>query len=622
MLQSLRNGTKSPIMRAFLLFLAGGFAIWGIGDVSTGLFGSGDKAVRAGDRSVSIYEAATEFELIRRSSLGGLNTGQALQAGLLDEVIGQLSRKTVFAAEADTLKLDVTRDMLRIAVAKEPAFQNEFGEFAEGRFLQLLAQNGFTEEAFLARLEDSLIIEQLVDSVVSGAAFSADLATALAQYQLEERSASILRFAITPDAIAAPDEAALAAWFTDAQPAYRAPALRDIEVLSLHADDIAAMVELDEAEIKLAYDTRLDEFVTPERRTVRQMVFGDLDAANKAAAALTDIAEFNLVAETELGWTENDVSLGDVARDDLDTAFGDAVFTAEAGTLIGPVETAFGYNLGVVDTITEGGQKSLDEVRGAIETSLRTEAAITALYDLVTEIEDSLGAGATLGEAAAGSDMQITTISGLSRLGRTIDGTAYSGALAELASDSNFLTEAWEMEIGEVSTVVEASPDSYFVVKPIAEMDARDRTLDEVRDRAITDWKAEQAIAAAIAEAEAAQANGEASFAAAEATEMFQRSGAGIDSEAARLIARAAFDQEIGASQVVETGTEVLVVKTDAVQAADTEAVSDFVTNLAANFDQLVVEDIGTALAITLSETHGLETYPASVRQLLVTQAQ
>ena len=118
MLQAMRSGTKSPIMKAFLLFLAGGFAIWGIGDVSNGLFGSGDKAVEAGSQSVSIYEAANEFELIRRSSQSNMNIGQALQVGLLEDVMGQLSRKTVFAAEADALRLDVTREMLTKAVAQ------------------------------------------------------------------------------------------------------------------------------------------------------------------------------------------------------------------------------------------------------------------------------------------------------------------------------------------------------------------------------------------------------------------------------------------------------------------------------------------------------------------------
>ena len=47
MLQSMREGAKSPIMKAFLLFLAAGFALWGIGDISSGLFSDGNKAIKA-----------------------------------------------------------------------------------------------------------------------------------------------------------------------------------------------------------------------------------------------------------------------------------------------------------------------------------------------------------------------------------------------------------------------------------------------------------------------------------------------------------------------------------------------------------------------------------------------
>ena len=81
MLRSMREGAKNPIMKFFLIFLAGGFAIWGIGDVSTGLFSSGNKAVVASDRSVSLAEAATEFERSRRGLGLNLSAGEAIEAG-------------------------------------------------------------------------------------------------------------------------------------------------------------------------------------------------------------------------------------------------------------------------------------------------------------------------------------------------------------------------------------------------------------------------------------------------------------------------------------------------------------------------------------------------------------
>ena len=49
MLKAMRDGAKSPVMKVFLVFLAGGFALWGVGDVTTGLIGGSDKAVSAGD---------------------------------------------------------------------------------------------------------------------------------------------------------------------------------------------------------------------------------------------------------------------------------------------------------------------------------------------------------------------------------------------------------------------------------------------------------------------------------------------------------------------------------------------------------------------------------------------
>ena len=168
MLQSMREGAKSPIMKAFLIFLAGGFAIWGIGDVTSGAFG-GDKAVKAGDHSVSTQQAAIEFDRARRNLGAGASIGEALQTPLLDEVMGSLARKVLFTAEAERLGLTVTRQMQTDAIRQERAFQDEFGEFAEGRFLQTLGQMGMSEQDYLMRLTETLERDQILRSVAATA---------------------------------------------------------------------------------------------------------------------------------------------------------------------------------------------------------------------------------------------------------------------------------------------------------------------------------------------------------------------------------------------------------------------------------------------------------------------
>ena len=121
MLQAMRGGAKSPIMKVFLVFLAAGVALWGVGDVTTGVIGGSDKAMSAGDDSLSPGEVAVEFDRTRRSYMPNASTGEAIQAGLLAELAGILARDVVFRAEAADLGLTVTRDMQRDAVASEQA---------------------------------------------------------------------------------------------------------------------------------------------------------------------------------------------------------------------------------------------------------------------------------------------------------------------------------------------------------------------------------------------------------------------------------------------------------------------------------------------------------------------
>ena len=185
MLQSMREGAKSPIMKAFLLFLAAGFALWGIGDISSGLFSDGNKAIKAGDKSATAVEVATEFERIRRTAGGGISTGDAVQFGLLDEVVGTTARQILFEAEADRLGLTSTKAMQTDAIRQEPTFADALGEFSSSAFRSSLAQSGFTEPAYLARLDSVLLQEQLLQAVSLGGQFPDVLLDRIARYQLE-----------------------------------------------------------------------------------------------------------------------------------------------------------------------------------------------------------------------------------------------------------------------------------------------------------------------------------------------------------------------------------------------------------------------------------------------------
>ena len=615
MLQALRGGAKSPIMKVFLVFLAGGFALWGVGDMTTGLIGGSDKAITAGDESLSPREVAMEFDRARRSYLPNATVGEAMQSGLLSEVTGALARDVVFRAEAEELGIAVTRDMQRYAVANEPSFRDELGDFSQSRFISVLANAGMSEAEYLNQIETTLRRAQIVDAIAAGATLPDAVARTMTAHELERRTAKLVTVAVDAETIAAPDESTLSTWFDEVKSRYDAPALRSARIGSIDPQMFLDEIEVSDAEIKTAYQDRIDEFTTPERRHVRQMVFDDAAVAGTAFERVSGGEDFAAVAQDLLGWSELDTQLGLVTRSDLDEALAEQVFATAVGNIAGPVESAFGVHVLAVDEIIAGGEASLDDVRDAIRQTLQSESAVDMIFEKANVLEDLVASGATIDEAIAKVGGTAVTLTDIDRRGNDIDGVPYAGEGADLAADSLVVEAVWSGDIGTPGVIQEGADDMFFIVEVTGETDPRGRDLAEVRNRAITDWKLVEAIKAARAEAESIGAE---LLDSADATDAFRRTGTGLDHEAARLIATAAFGQKIGETRVVETGTEAIAVRTETVIPAEAEELTDTAKLLADFTAGSLQRDILNTLAGDLSQTHNLQVRLGGVQQLLM----
>ena len=620
MLQSLRTGSKSPLMKVFLVFLAGGFAIWGIGDVSTGFFGPGDKAIKAGSKSLSALEVAQEFDFIRRAQYNSISTGDALQFGLLNNVMSTMARTLLFEAEASRLNVVSTRSMQKSALLRQGAFQDETGTFSQGRFVSALSQAGLSEGDYLAQLDKSIISQQISDSISLGAKFPNSISEELAKYELERRIAKIISFDIRPDEQPIPDVNELRDWFKKNIENYDAPVLRDIKLLLISPDDLKSEVELSLDEMKEAFEQRSDEFKTPEKRVVRQMVFETAEQALAARNAIDSGTEFGEVAETLLGLTNEDIFLGELTFNDLDVSMADSIFNAEAGALVGPIESLFGYNLAIVDVIILGSNDSFDDVKEQINVTLGMEKAIDLVYEKINLIEDALGTGSTLEEVAFQNGLTTQTINNLDKQGNNIDGEAFVGPESDIVSMTDFLETSWSTDIEEVSTLIDAGNDTFFVLKPIKEDEPRERSFEEVEERVKSDFLLEIAIASAKLKAQNHMRIGPSIFEDIDPTSPFRRSGVGLDNSDARLIAQTAFEQPIDAAKLVETGKQVLIIKTAEIVPASETEVTDTAAFYLSQLNLAASKNISDALSVSLSERHKLELYPGMVQQLLVGQ--
>ena len=621
MLQAMRSGAKSPLMKFFLVFLAGGFALWGIGDGSTGLIGGSDKAISAGGQSLSPREVAIEFDRTRRTYLPNTTTEEAVQGGLLNEVIGTMSREVLFRAESHDLGLTVTRAMQRDAIANEAGFQDELGQFSEGRFMQVLASIGFTEQDYLNHVDNILQRQQLIAPLAGGLRYDNALASTVAAFDLQKRTVKLTSYPVLPESIMAPDDATLDKFFQENKSSYEAPRLRSAVIGSLSAAAIAEGITISDAEIRGAFDNRLDEFRTPETRDIRQMVFDDEATAQTARQRLDDGEDFAAVASSILNWSDADTNLGTVSQAALDGDLAAAAFAADAGTILGPLQTAFGFHLLSIDTITVGGMTQLEDVRDEIITTLRAEQAIDALYDKVNLLEDTLGSGDTIEEAINKAGGRLDFAADIDRQGQTINGLPVDGAAGELLQDEAILDLIWDSELNEVSVIQEGSDDMFFVVNVTAETEPRERRLEEVKTLVISDYKRIEAIKEARSAAEAAVANPKIDQKISPSP-AFRRTGIGLDHEAAGLIANVAFTQNSGDIQVVETGREAIAVRTVDIIPASDEELEETTKLVLTVMNNAIRDDMTNLLLLTLSQKHDLQINLPAVQKLLLGVAQ
>ena len=98
----------------------------------------------------------------------------------------------------------------------------------------------------------------------------------------------------------------------------------------------------------------------------------------------------------------------------------------------------------------------------------------------------------------------------------------------------------------------------------------------------------------------------------------FRRSGVGLDNENARLIAQTAFEQSLNAAEIIETGEQVLIIKTSEILPANETEVTDTSAFYLSQLNLVASQNISEALSVRFSESHKLELYPGMVQQVLI----
>jgi peptidyl-prolyl cis-trans isomerase D len=376
----------------------------------------------------------------------------------------------------------VTEDQIKRRIRREPAFQNDRGEFDANRFIQTLQISSLSEQEYVSTLRRDIVRQQIANAVTGAVPAPRRLAEEIYRYREERRVAQV---AIIPNAsvteLPAPDEPAMAAFHKEFAANFMAPEYRSISFAQLRAEDLAAEIGISDNQLRDEFETRREDFAVPERRDIEQIVFPDQDTARTAEARLKDAASFATVAQEVTG--QAPVDLGAMEREGLPPNLAEAAFGLETGMTSDALETELGWHILRVTKIAPAHEPTLDEVREELKRDMAMRQAVDSMISIANQLDDELAAGAGLEEAAQSLNLEVRRIEAVDRQGNGPDGQA----VADMPS-VRFLEVAYETELAQESLLTETSEGGYFVLRVDGVTPSGLRPLEEVRGDVLELW--------------------------------------------------------------------------------------------------------------------------------------
>lgn len=490
MLTAFRNSAKNIVGVAIIVVLCLAFAVWGSGSLRS----VGPPIVaKVGDVEIGAREISQEFEREVRDIIaqagGAFTRADAVAAGLHIRTLNGMVERAALDAKAERLGLATTDETLAEALRAETAFHNPVtGEFERDVYRERLFGAGLTVSDFEREVRKDLRRAQLVGSVAASVVVDDALVEAIYRRQAERRSISFLM--VQPAAAGdppTPTEDDLRAFHETFSDRYRTPEYRDLEIALMDVQSAAQDIEISEDDIKQLYDFKQAEFVEPERRTVRFLRYDTKEEAAAAIAKLAADEDFAALAEAA-GVAEDDATRTDATPEDfLDPGVGEAAFAAEAGLVPEPVEGAFGFSLVEVLEVTTSEATPLDDVRDELRAELAEGDALEIVYDLAGRFDDARAEGASLAEAAAQTNVTLIEVIDIDAAGARL--ALPEGDEAPAPVDPLILAEAFTLEAGDESDLIQLEDGGYAVVSVTEIEPASVRPFEDIRDTVAADWK-------------------------------------------------------------------------------------------------------------------------------------
>jgi peptidyl-prolyl cis-trans isomerase D len=492
MLKALREGTKSGLLKYFLLLLMG-LAVMSLVFIDmSGSFSGGvsvNSIAKVGDSEISTSQFMQRYQQSERQAGLRSELPQAMRVQLGLEVADQMVRQRVYLAEADDIGLLVSDTLAAKQIKGQLKTLIDNGFTEQEALAQTLRSTGLSEGQFVALMKQDISTKQLLQAVTLGSYSPKQMLDTAYKFQKQSRSADYvhLKTASFAKDVPTPTDEEIETFYEANISNYLTPEYREISYLIFDEEAVSSEITLTDEDIEDAYNNRIDEYTVAAHRVVDQAVFKTAEGAQDIVAKAFDNQDLN--AALKSAKKDSYILLPDekIAEDDPIVEIVDAAFDTPIGEIVGPIQTGLGWIVMKVKSEKEEYITPLEDIKEDLTKAHLKEVKEDRYYEIANDIDDMLASGASLQSVADEYAFEIYQTPLL-----TLKGKTESGKTAEIMQKdfaSELLAKTFALQDDELPPLMETEDGKFIAFAATKTVPQKPKELSTVRKDVMNDWK-------------------------------------------------------------------------------------------------------------------------------------
>jgi peptidyl-prolyl cis-trans isomerase D len=483
------------LLGAVVLVLGGSMLLYLVPQSNTTGEVSTDTVAKVGDSNITVQEVRQQLDQIAQRN----QVPKALEGLYAQQILQQLVFEKEIEYEAGRLGITVSDQERadRIRQFLPTAFNGATFVGIDQYTAQVQQRFQLTVPVFEELIRKGLLEEKFRKLVTDG--ISVGPAELQDEFRYKNQKVKLDYVVVKPDELEAkitPDEAEIRASYEKNKAKYQVPERRSVRYGLVDLNQIRHNVQISDEMLKLQYMANIQQYQVPNRVHVEHIVFmtvGKTDAEvdeikKKAEDVLKQAKKGEKFEDLAKKYSEDKAKdkggdIGWILQGQALPEYEKAAFSLPAGSISDLIRTQIGLYIIKVLEKESAHTKPFEEVKE----SLRPDLLNNKAEKLANDTADQLSAAIRQSNKTSLDELvkQYHLISGETRLVTATD------PLLELGNSQDAKDEIFRLRAGELSLPVRTGRG--YVVLSLKEKEAAHQgSLEEVRDRVITDLKREK----------------------------------------------------------------------------------------------------------------------------------